>query len=295
MPGRMWLTGTLCAMITFAISACAGPAPARQPAPSSAASSAGTAGPATLALATLLALNPRLNGNGYAKRSGPEAGLTVWAPPGVGHVELVLNQAQVVVAIRGVFPTSTGLQPWYDQAHGAVAAAQTGGVASPAAASSTTPYSMTSGVSPNNTSGTGAVAPNQAGLVGGPGAATSGTRAAAVYTETLWIVPRGQATAGASGLPQYRQVAGLNPALSRARAQTDLLPGAGVYYGQRGYGLMAMVDRGGTLVGVTGWFPVGAGWQPYYDQLPGHEDFAPQWFLKGFTQHVWLVDASDIR
>ncbi len=303
-----WLWACAAAVLASGCSA----TPARQPATSSGATpSSSAAAPANpLALDAVLALNPALNGNGYALRAGPEPGLSVWAATRPGFVELVVNAARTVVAIRGVFPTSTGLQPWYDQARGGVVGAQTGAQSPAGQPSRVAPYRNVSGPTPSNASNPAAVIPNQASPVGlgssanppaspasGTGRAptASGTTVSTVYTETLWLVPRNQATAGPTVLPQYTTVAGLNPAMSRTRAQTDFLPGSGVLYGPQRYGLLAAVDRGGRLAGVIGWFPLGAGWQPFDDQIPGHEDIVATNFLRGFTERVWLEAPAGIR
>ena len=295
MPGRAWFLGLVCVGTVLTVAGCTAGAPARQPGPSSGPSSTPTAGSAPLSLDAILALNPAMNATGYALRPGPEPGLSLWAPKGAGQVELIVNAAKTVVAVRGVFPTSTGLEPWFDQAHGVTANAQTGAVPTPAPASRTAPYTIPSATAIPRASSATAAGQGDAPLVGGSAAATSGTSVATVYTETLWLVPRAQASGGPTSLPQYTGLAGLNPALSQAKALSRFVPGAGVYYGPREYGLVALADRGGRLVGVMGWFPVGAGWQPFYDQLPGHEDLVSHRLLKGFTQHVWLAAPSSLR
>jgi hypothetical protein len=292
--------------------ACAQRAPARQPGVTSVPAPA--AGP--LQLDRVLAQNPGMAGSGYGLRpaTGPGLqGLSVYGRGGTpGQVELLVDGARTVVAVRAVLPSSAGLQPWYDQAapSAGTAAGQGGALRSAVAASNASSstaaeasgpsatasrtYPSGTGDGPSNTSSPLGAPSNSAPLLGSSSPVPAGvSSAAAVYTQTVWLAP-GPGGPAPSVLPTLATLRRLNPTLSRLQAQTPLLPGRGVYYGPKGYGLFTLVDRSGRLVGFMAWLPPAAGWQPFYDQLPGHEDIAPLRYLKGYTQHVWLLPPADI-
>ncbi len=115
-------TVALLAMLLFAASTAGcslGRAPLRQPAPT------GSTGLPTLT--DVLNNTARLSGAGYLSRPSQNwSGVTIYARPGVPQLQLLLNTQDQVVGVRGVFPRSVGLQPWFDQAVTATLATTTG-------------------------------------------------------------------------------------------------------------------------------------------------------------------------
>jgi hypothetical protein len=74
-------------------------------------------------LAAVRANTPRLADAGYRTLPGsPWPGLTLYGRPRADGIQLLLGSKGAVVAVRGVFPAVVGLQPWYDQAPGAMPA-----------------------------------------------------------------------------------------------------------------------------------------------------------------------------
>jgi hypothetical protein len=281
-------------LFTAAIAAgCAAGRPARQPAPST---SAARAGAAPLALDAVVALNPALGGSGYSLQPDGQ-GLSVYGRRGSAQIQLLVNAARAVVAVRAVFPANTGIQPWFDQARAVVSGAAAGAATSLGSAAGSAAGGRSSAGARGSASG-GSTPMPAAPLNTAPpvrAEATPSATAAQAYTETIWLVPRSQAATGPTALPAYSALTGWNTALSRARVQARYAPGSGALWGQDGYGLLAAVDREGRLAGVVALFPITEGWEPFYDQLPGHQDLSPTRYYKSFTQHLWLEAPSTLR
>jgi len=273
--------GVAAVLLALLAAGCAG-RPARLPAPSATA-----AGP--LALRAVLALNPALDANGYRLQPAG-AGLSVYQRPGSSQIALLVNGAGTVVAVRGIFPTNTGVQPWFDQAAAVVSPAAAGASTSLGSPSSTAGAGTSSAGSSASAGGGLTAAPlNTAPMVGSTSAPPPGA-----YTQTLWL-PAAAAAPAPSALPSFGALEGRNPALARARAQGAFVPGSGTPWGQQGYGLDVLLARDGTAAGFVGLFPLTEGWSPIFDQLQGHQDLQPDRYYKAFTQHLWLVAPQTLR
>ncbi len=145
----------------------------------------------------------------------------------------------------------------------------------------------------------------------GTGTATSGTTTTATTTGTTSRTARnvktltGTATAGktatgtaATGTSlggSYRTLLPFNPTLRRARRLTPFLAGVGATFGHPGYGVSLTIARNGQVTGVMGFFPLNGGYQPMFDQAPGHVDTVPAQNLQGYTQHIFFVRPGSIH
>lgn len=308
--------------------------------------------------------NPRLADAGYVRLGGAlPKGVTAYGHRHTDGVQLLINAANQVVGVRGVFPLSVGLQTWYDQALPTPATRDAAGTAG-GSGSSATPAnragkgtvatkrsasgsgSAPAGTTPKTGTGKGAgpAGPGASGSTAGAGSAASGatpqaggstgekgtgvsgvhraagqgstaggsaglTRGAAGttggpssgtahwYTQTVWFVaPTAAARPGATAAPgTFAHLLTINPALKSAVRLTGFIPGMGHMEGFHGYSLAVLVGRNGSVIGVAGYFPLNGGYQPMFDQIPGHIDAIPALNLQGYSQQVFFVDPATIR
>ncbi|MBE3590366.1 MAG: hypothetical protein IMW98_06040, partial [Firmicutes bacterium] len=66
--------------------------------------------------------------------------------------------------------------------------------------------------------------------------------------------------------PRWAAVRERSGGWQKARALAPFAPGAGTRWGWPGYGLRALVDHAGMLVGVEALVPTGEGWSPVYEE-----------------------------
>ena len=181
--------------------------------------------------------------------------------------------------------------------------AATGTAATGTAATGT----ATTGTAATGTAATGTAATGTA-ATGTAATGTAPTGTAPTGTATRGRTPTGTAATGTRGKTAsgttatgtslggtYRTLLPFNPTLRRARRLTPFLAGAGTTFGHRGYGVSLTLARHGQVTGVVGFFPLNGGYQPMFDQAPGHVDTVPAQNLQGYTQHIFFVRPGSIR
>jgi hypothetical protein len=113
------------------------------------------------------------------------------------------------------------------------------------------------------------------------------------FTQTVWFEKPGQG--GPYGLSSWDRLRQINPKLADARQITGFVPMMGVHWGHVAPGLVFMVDKQNRVVAVEGTFGAASGFQPFYDQLPGHQDIVLQTGARVYSEHIWFVDPAGIR
>lgn len=107
-------------------------------------------------------------------------------------------------------------------------------------------------------------------------------------------VPDWRLNLPATGAPRWESVRAHNGAWRQARALAPFAPGIGVRWGWPGYGLRALVDHAGVLVGVEAVVPTGEGWSPAYEEAPG-ETLQVMGGGRAYAQRVLFRSPADIR